>query len=100
MIVTRIVGYLSSHIIQQAISGIIVLFKKNHEILLDLADFALQEQPEDNLLVAISQAWYNGSYTMATKPIKSLELYYTMIQLNNYFECRRRRVILRNKKNR
>ena len=43
--------------------------------MLDLIDFALQEQPEENLLVAISWAWYNGSYTMATKPIKSLELH-------------------------
>ena len=50
------------------------------EILLDLADFALQEQPEDNLMVAISRPRYNGSYTMAAKPIKSLELHYTMIQ--------------------
>ena len=25
-------------------------------------------------------AWYNGSYTMATKPIKFLELHYTMTQ--------------------
>ena len=32
------------------------------EILLDLADFALQEQPEDNLMVAVFLAWYNGSY--------------------------------------
>ena len=31
-------------------------------------------------MVAISRAWYNGSYTMAAKPIKSLELHYTMIQ--------------------
>ena len=30
--------------------------KNNQEILLDLADFALQEQPEDNLMVAISRA--------------------------------------------
>ena len=35
-------------------SGIIVLFKNNQEILLDLADFALQEQPEDN--------YFNGHY--------------------------------------
>ena len=48
--------------------------------MLNLADFTLQEQPEDNLMVAISRAWYNGSYTMAAKPIKSLELHYTMIQ--------------------
>ena len=26
----------------------------------------------------ICRAWYNGSYTMATKPIKFLELHYTM----------------------
>ena len=48
--------------------------------MLDLSDFALQEQPEDNLMVAISRAWYNGSYTMTAKPIKSLELHYTMVQ--------------------
>ena len=48
--------------------------------MLDLADFALKGQPEDTLMVAISRAWYNGSYTMATEPIKSLELHYTMIQ--------------------
>ena len=35
--------------------------------MLDLADFILQEQPDDNLMFAISRAWYNGSYTMATK---------------------------------
>ena len=28
----------------------------------------------------ICWAWYNGSYTMATKPIKFLELHYTMTQ--------------------
>ena len=28
----------------------------------------------------ICRAWYNGSYTMATKPIKFLELHYTMTQ--------------------
>ena len=49
-------------------------------LLLDLVDFAWQEQPEDNLMVAISRAWYNGSYTMAAKRIKSLELQYSMIQ--------------------
>ena len=31
-------------------------------------------------MVSISWAWYNGSYTMAAKPIKLLELHYTMIQ--------------------
>ena len=28
----------------------------------------------------ICKAWYNGSYTMATKPIKFLELHYTVTQ--------------------
>ena len=49
-------------------------------MLLDHANFSLQEQAEDNLMVAFSWTWYNGSYTMAAKPIKSLELHYTMIQ--------------------
>ena len=31
-------------------------------------------------MVAISQPWYNGSYTIAAKPIKTLESHYTMIQ--------------------
>ena len=29
---------------------------------------------------AISRVWYNGSYTIAAKRIKMLELHYTMIQ--------------------
>ena len=61
-------------------SGIIVLLKQNQEILLEFAYFASKEQPEDNLMLAISRAWYNGSYTITAKPIKSLELHYTMIQ--------------------
>ena len=59
---------------------VLSLGKNNQEILLDLADFALQEKPEENLMVATSRAWYNGSYTKAAKPIKSVELHYTMIQ--------------------
>ena len=56
-------------------------FIKNHQqILLNFADFAWLEQPEGNLMVAISRVWYNGSYTIAAKPIKTLELHYTMIQ--------------------
>ena len=31
-------------------------------------------------MVGISRPWYNCSYTMAAKPIKSLKLHYTMIQ--------------------
>ena len=38
-------------------------------MLLDLADFSLREQPEDNLMVAISWTWYNG------KPISGIALY-------------------------
>ena len=49
-------------------------------MLLDHADFAMQELAENNLMVAFSYAWYNGSYTMTARPIKSLELHYTMIQ--------------------
>ena len=49
-------------------------------MLIDLAYFALQEQVEDKLMVAISWPWYNGSYTMTAKPIKTLELRYTIIQ--------------------
>ena len=56
-------------------------FIKNHQqILLDFADFAWLEQPEGTLMDAISRVWYNGSYTIAAKPIKTLELHYTMIQ--------------------
>ena len=53
--------------------------KDNQEILLDRADFALQEQSGDNLMVAISWAWYNGSYTMAAKSIKTQDLRQMMI---------------------
>ena len=48
-------------------------------------------------MVAVSWAWYNGSYTMAVKPIKFLELHYAMIQFlipactlySKYISCRR-----------
>ena len=40
----------------------------------------MKEKPEDNLMVTISQAWYNGSHATAAEPMKSLELQYTMIQ--------------------
>ena len=62
-------------------SGIIVLLKIINKImLLDFADFAWLEQLEGNLMDAISWVWYNGSYTIAAKPIKMLEFHYTMIQ--------------------
>ena len=56
-------------------------FIKNHQqILLDFADFAWLEQSEGNLMDAISRVWYNGSYPIAAKPIKTLNLHYAMIQ--------------------
>ena len=61
-------------------SGIIVLLKIINNIMLDFADFAWLEQPEGNLMDAIFQVWYNGSYTIAAKRIKTLGLHYTMIQ--------------------
>ena len=51
---------------------IVLLIKNNQEMLVDLTDFAFQEQLEVNLVVAISRAWYNDGYTMAAKPIKTL----------------------------
>ena len=60
-----------------SVSGII--FLNNQDILIDLADFAFQEQPEDNLVVAITLVWYDGSIIIAAKQIKSLELHHTMI---------------------
>ena len=56
------------------------LIKNHQQLLLDFADFAWLQQPEGNLMDAISRVWYNGSYTIAAKPIKTLELHYTMIQ--------------------
>ena len=60
------------------------MYKKNQEIFLDLADFALQEQPEDNLMVAIFREWYNGLYTVAAKPIKSLEWHLRWENTDNF----------------
>ena len=71
--------------------------KNNQDILLDLADLALQDKPDDNFMAAISLAWYNGPYTMAAKPIKTLrlELHYTMIQFLSNMDYTRSKVILR-----
>ena len=74
----RLVGY--NHFTSNKREWNNCFIENNLEILVDLADFALQEQPEDNLMVIISRAWHNGSYTMAAEPIKSLEWHYTMIQ--------------------
>ena len=72
------VGY--NHLISNKREWKNCFIKNNQEMMLDLADFALQEQPEENLIIIFTRAWYNGSYTMAAEPIKSLELHYTMIQ--------------------
>ena len=74
----RRVGY--NHLISNKRKWNNCFIKNNREILLDLNDFAVQDRPEGNLMVAISRPWYNCSYTMAAKPIKSLELHYTMMQ--------------------
>ena len=70
---TRLVGY--NHLISNKCEWNNCFIKNNQKMLLDHTDFALQELAEDNLMVAFSWAWYNGSYTMAAKPIKSLELH-------------------------
>ena len=60
-------------------SGIIVLLKtfpKYRKL-----DYNKNKRPK-NLAYArhFLRAWYNGSYTMMAKPVKSLELHYPMIQ--------------------
>ena len=75
---TRLVSY--THLISNKREWNNCFSKNNQEKLLDFADFVLQEQLQHNLMVSISRAWYNGSYTMAAKPIKSLELHYIMIK--------------------
>ena len=74
----RRVGY--NHLISNEREWNTCFIKNHQQILLDFADFAWLEQPEGNLMDAISRVWYNGSYTIAAKPIKTLELHYTMIQ--------------------
>ena len=65
-------------------SGIIVFSKHSRNISrYDLANFSLRQFNGlmfNGLMVAISRVWYNGSYTMAAKPIKFLKLHYTIIQ--------------------
>ena len=67
--VWRRVGY--NHLISNKRECNNCFIENNQELLLDL-DSALEKQPENNVMVSISRAWYNGSYTMAAKPIKSL----------------------------
>ena len=74
----RRVGY--NHLISNKREWNNCVIKNHQQILLNFADFAWLEQPEGNLMIAISRVWYNGSYTIAAKPIKTLELHYTMIQ--------------------
>ena len=84
---TLLIGY--NHLISNKLKWNNCFIKNNQDILLDLTDFALQEQTEDNLIVAISWAWFNGSYTVA-KPVKYLKLHYTrilfLIKKKNNFE--------------
>ena len=47
--------------------------------MLYLVEFILQELPEDDLMAVIPWAWYNGWYTMAAEPIKSMELHFPII---------------------
>ena len=61
-------------------SGIIVLLKtppKNKEL-----DYNENKKGPKNHAYArhFCRSWYNGSYTMMAKPMKSLELHYPMIQ--------------------
>ena len=74
----RRVGY--NHLISNKCEWNNCFIKNQQQILLDFADFTWLEQPEGNLMDVISRVWYNGSYTIAAKPIKTLELHYTMIQ--------------------
>ena len=63
----RWVGY--SHLISNKRAWNNCFIKNNQATL--LADFDLQEHPEDNLMDAISWVWYNCSNTtMAATPIK------------------------------
>ena len=62
-------------------SGIIVLLKTMKKYCkLWLVSLSKNNQ-KTILMVAILRHRYNGSYTMASKPIKFLELHYTIIQL-------------------
>jgi len=64
----RRVGY--SHLISNKREWNNCFIKNHQQILLDFADFAWLEQPQGNLMDAISRVWYNGSYTIAATPIK------------------------------
>ena len=60
---------------------IIILLKQSRNIARSCwFRFQLQEQPENNLMVANSREWNDASYFMAANTIKPLELHYKMIQ--------------------
>ena len=69
---------------QTSASVRIDLFKKYQENLLGVGSFISQERPEDDFMATIFRTWHIGSYTMAAKPINTLELQYTMIQFFSY----------------
>ena len=69
-------GY--NHLISNKCEWNNCLMKNNQEILLDFADFALQEQPEENLIVAIFWAWYITAHI--PRPISQSNLWSCNIQ--------------------
>ena len=74
----RRVGY--NHLISNKCEWNNCFIKNHQQILLDFANFAWLEQPEGNLMDAISRVRHNGSHAITAKPIKTLELHYTMVQ--------------------
>ena len=75
---TLLIGY--DHFISNTLKWNGCFIKNNQDILLDLIDFALQEQAKAYLMVTISWAWFNVSYTsMVAKPVKYLKFYNTRI---------------------
>ena len=78
----RRVGY--NHLISTSASGIIVLLQtptKYREcfstLFVKTSDFSAYFSAYN---YHIWRAWYNGSYAMMAKPIRALELHYSMIQ--------------------
>ena len=75
---TLLIGF--NHLISNKLKWNNSFIKNNQDILLDLIDFALQEQTEDYLMVTICWAWFNVSYTcMVAKPVKYLKFHNTRI---------------------
>ena len=63
-------------------SGII---ENNHEKSLSPANLVIFPFPPEACSYHICGAWYNGSYTMATRPIKTQKLRYPMITVFFFF---------------